>query len=195
MTTSSRPAHRQGARAIESLRAIPWVFSWNQSRANLPGWFGLGTALSGYAGTDGKRLGTLQEMYRQWGFFRTLVDVAQISVGTADMPTAKLYASLVGDQKLARHVFNAISSEYRRTRSALLEVTGQRRILDHLPVLRASIALRNPYVDPMHAIQVDLLRRIRSPEGPNSSPADREQLRYALHQTINGIAAGLQSTG
>jgi phosphoenolpyruvate carboxylase len=139
-------------------------------------------------------LATLQAMYQHWGFFRSLIDTAQISVGTADMQTARLYADLVVDRKLARRVFNAISREHTRTNKALLAVTCQQRILDNLPVLRDSILFRNPAVDPMHAIQVHLLDQIRSAAFPEGSD-EGNRLRYALDQTINGIAAGLQSTG
>jgi phosphoenolpyruvate carboxylase len=194
LTTSSRPSRRAAGGGIEELRAIPWVFSWNQSRANIPGWYGVGTALSAYLSADEAHLSQLQEMYRGWAFFRSLLDTAQISIGTADMETAGLYASLVGDARLAQRILDVIVQEHRRTEQVLLAVTGQERILDQLPVLRDSILLRNPYVDPMHAIQVDLLRRLRTLD-PSASEADRDQLRYAVHQTINGIAAGLQSTG
>jgi phosphoenolpyruvate carboxylase len=194
LTTSSRPQRRGDGGGFELLRAIPWVFSWNQSRANIPGWYGVGAAFSAYIAADAAHLSKLQAMYRDWAFFRSLVDTAQISVGTADMGTAELYASLVNDVELSRRLFRTIKREYVRTEQALLAVTEQERILDHLPVLRDSILLRNPYVDPMHAIQVELLRRIRATDA-STPDAERDQLRYAVQQTINGIAAGLQATG
>jgi phosphoenolpyruvate carboxylase len=192
LRSSSRPTRRDGGQGIESLRAIPWVFSWNQSRANLPGWYGIGSALEEPA-HDG-RLALLREMYQQWGFFTSLIDNAQISVATADIPTAGLYATLVTDVRLAAHVLGTIALEFERTERALISITGQERILDNNPVLRESIRLRNPYVDPMHAIQVHLLRELRGRNDRADDP-ETERLRYAVQHTINGIAAGLQSTG
>jgi phosphoenolpyruvate carboxylase len=130
-------------------------------------------------------------MYGGWPFFRTLLDNAQISMATSDMSTAARYAQLVRDRDLAERIFPRIRAEYDRTERALLAVTEQSALLDNLAVLRQSIALRNPYVDPLHAVQVELLRRFRAlPEKDGG-----ERLRYAVHHTINGIAAGLQSTG
>jgi phosphoenolpyruvate carboxylase len=194
LRSSSRPTRRTGDQGIESLRAIPWVFSWNQSRANLPGWYGLGSALNDAVEAGGHRLRLLNVMYREWQFFRSLIDNAQISVATADMPTAALYANLVADEQLAHRILSAIVEEYERTERILLAVTGQRHILENNPVLRESIRLRNPYVDPMHAIQVHLLRQLRA-RGERADDAEAERLRYAVQHTINGIAAGLQSTG
>ena len=194
LRSSSRPARRGGDQGIESLRAIPWVFSWNQSRANLPGWYGVGSAVNEGGEGNGQRLALLREMYRDWPFFRSLIDNAQISVATADMPTAGRYSSLVADQRLAGHILDSIVHEYEQTERALLAITGQQAILDNNPVLGESIRLRNPYVDPMHAIQVHLLRELRA-RGDDADDADSERLRYAVQHTINGIAAGLQSTG
>ena len=193
LRSSSRPARRGRDGGIESLRAIPWVFSWNQSRANLPGWYGVGSAFHEDVTAGGRRLAVLTAMYRNWPFFRSLVDNVQISVATADMPTAALYAALVADQRLARQILGAIVQEYERSERALLAITGQRHILENNPVLRESIRLRNPYVDPMHAIQVHLLRELRARGG--RADDETERLHYAVQHTINGIAAGLQSTG
>jgi phosphoenolpyruvate carboxylase len=195
LNASSRPAQRGRTVTMDSLRAIPWVFSWTQSRANLPGWYGVGTALQGYLEADSSNAGhltLLQDMYANWPFFASLMDNAQISLAIADMPTAKLYAGLVEDQAIRDSILTEISAEHVRAERGVLAITQQAHLLDNLPVLRDSIALRNPYVDPLHAIQVDLLRRLRSSE-PASPEAD--QLRYAVHHSINAIAAGLQSTG
>jgi phosphoenolpyruvate carboxylase len=157
LRTTSRPARRASNDGLESLRAIPWVFSWNQSRANLPGWFGVGSALRD-VGEDPDALAMLQRMYRDWPFFHTLVDNVQISVGTADLGTAELYRDLVEDRAVADRIWSRIEHEFNLTERGLLAVSGQKRILDNLPVLRESIDLRNPYVDPMHATQVEQLR-------------------------------------
>jgi phosphoenolpyruvate carboxylase len=194
LRTASRPARRSLEGDIESLRAIPWVFSWTQCRVNLPGWYGVGSALAPAIATSRHGLGQLRDMYRGWPFFRSLIDNAQISTAIADMRMAGLYAGLVGDPGLRARVFDRLRAEYRDTTESLLAVTQQRGILDNVPVLRESIKLRNPYVDPLHAIQVRLLRELRSAVD-GGREEDVERLRYAVEHTINGIAAGLQSTG
>lgn len=195
LNASSRPTQRTLTVTMQSLRAIPWVFSWTQSRANLPGWYGVGTALRAYL-ADGRsqagRLSLLQEMYGEWPFFGSLLDNVQISLAVADMDTAALYAGLVEDRATARAILDRIIDEYHQAQTAILAISGQSHLLETLPVLRDSISLRNPYVDPLHALQVDLLRRLRAAQ-PGSPEA--EQLRYAVHHSINAIAAGLQSTG
>ena len=183
----SRPARRSSDADLDGLRAIPWVFSWMQSRHVLPGWYGLGTAL---AGADPA---ALREMYLGWPFFKAVVDHAEISIGKADMGIARLYAGLVEDETLREAIFDRIESEYDRTRDAILAVTGQRRILENNPVLRQAIASRNPYVDPLNFIQVSLLRRLRALPDPESP--EGEALLKTIFLTINGIAAGLKNTG
>lgn len=188
----SRPSRRATSEAFTSLRAIPWGFSWMQCRHVLPGWYGLGTALESF-GTGSGRLATLQAMYRDWSFFRTTIDNAQVSLGKADMDIARLYAGLVEEEEVRQPIFDAILAEYRRTRRWILQVTEQREILDNEPMLQRSVRLRNPYVDPLNFIQVTLLRRLRAlpdPEGAEAQP-----LLQAIFLTINGIAAGLKNTG
>jgi phosphoenolpyruvate carboxylase len=195
LPTSSRPARRGGGGAeIASLRAIPWVFSWTQSRANLPGWYGVGAALGSYLEGGPRRERQLREMYARWPFFHTLIANAQISVAIADMRIARCYAELVSDRRLRDRISAAIEREYRQTEQALRTVTGQAGILDDVPVLRDSIALRNPYVDPLHAAQVRLLRELREAADAGRE-SEVERLRYIVAHAISGIAAGLQSTG
>jgi phosphoenolpyruvate carboxylase len=189
----SRPAKRQGGGRIEDLRAIPWVFSWTQSRHGIPGWFGLGAALDEESGREGgSGRSRLAEMYRRWPFFRSLLDNAQISLGKSDLAVARLYDGLAEPPELRERVFSVVAAEWRRTEAAVLAVTGQPAILSASPVLRESIRLRNPYVDPMSFAQVSLLGRLRAL--PEESP-DREPVRRLVALTINGVAAGLQSTG
>jgi phosphoenolpyruvate carboxylase len=189
----SRPARRQGGGRIQDLRAIPWVFSWTQSRHGLPGWFGLGTALDEeWRHADGDGPARLARMYREWPFFRSLLDNAQISLGRSDLAVARLYDGLADPPELRSRVFAVLADEWRRTEAAVLSVTGQPAILSGSPVLRESIRLRNPYVDPMSFAQVSLLRRLR--DLPEGSP-DRDVVRRLVALTINGIAAGLQNTG
>jgi phosphoenolpyruvate carboxylase len=190
---ASRPVSRrraEGAMGLGDLRAIPWVFSWTQSRVNLPGWFGLGAALASASTDDLARLG---DLYRQWPFLRSALDNAQISLGIADPRTARLYASLVPDERLRERFAGRIDAERAAAEAGLLAATGHERLLAASPVLAQSIRLRNPYVDPLHLAQVSLLRRWRA--DPPGVEAARAQMLDVLLHTVNGIAAGLQTTG
>ena len=184
----SRRANGRSTPELDDLRAIPWVFSWTQARLNLPGWFGVGTALA--ALIERGELPLLQRMYRDWRFFTTAIDNAQLSLGTADMPTARRYAALAPGYE---YVFEAIQRECQRSVTAILEVTGQVALLERSPVLANSIRLRNPYVDALHIVQIELLRRYRSQ--PVVAAGVLDDLLDAIHHSINGIAAGLQTTG
>lgn len=185
----SRPARRGTATAIEQLRAIPWVFSWMQSRHTLPGWFGLGSAISEVSEDDPLAVETLKRMYQGWPFFRTLIDNAQMILAKADMNIARLYAELVEDGEISRKIFSRIESEFQKAVSGICAVTGQTTLLEKMPILRDSIARRNPYVDPLSFIQLVLLRRLRTGEG------DTPGLLEAVLESINGIASGLKNTG
>jgi phosphoenolpyruvate carboxylase len=190
LSIGSRPAARQpGSEAVTKIRAIPWVFSWMQSRFNLPGWYGLGSGLR----SSGVPLDLLREMYQEWPFFSALLDNAEMSLLKADMGIASLYAGLVPDQDFALRLFNWIESEYQSTQDALLEITGHQELMDAEPVIQRSVHLRNPYVDPLNYIQVEMLRRLRALPDPETSQA--EALREVIVITINGIAAGLRNTG
>ena len=185
----SRPTARRGGQlAVTHIRAIPWVFSWMQARFNLPGWYGLGTALTG-----GVALDTLCEMYQGWPFFRTVLDNAELSLLKADLGIAALYADLVPDRAFAAHAFEIIRAEYADTCEKVLAVTGHAELMDDEPLIQRAIQLRNPYVDPLNYIQVDTLRRLRALPDPESPEA--EALHEVLIMTINGIAAGLRNTG
>ena len=187
LNLASRPVSRAAASGLpdlDDMRAIPWVFSWTQSRVNLPGWFGLGSALAEEISAGG--LERLQEMYRTWPFFTSALDNAQVSLGTADVPTARRYSLLASDG--VRGVFEDILAEYQLAVDSVLAVTQQHELLERSPVLGRSIKLRNPYVDALHVAQLALLRRFRAGD------ADEEVLD-AIHHSINGIAAGLQTTG
>ena len=183
----SRPVSRAGTTEVSNIRAIPWVFSWMQSRYNLPGWYGLGTGLKAISD---KKL--LDEMYQGWPFFKTLLDNAETSLLKADMGIAALYAELVEDVELGQRLFNIIQTEYELTCDAVLSISGHQNLMDSEPVTQNAIRLRNPYVDPLNYIQVEMLRRLRSQ--PQDSP-EAESLRDAIILTINGIAAGLKNTG
>jgi phosphoenolpyruvate carboxylase len=156
----------------------------------LPGWYGLGSALTAWAGDDGERWGLLGTMYREWAFFKTLVDNAQLALRGADMLIARVYATLAAEPDRAV-VFPEIEAEYRRTEAALCRVTGQKDLLDEAPWLKRSIRVRNPYIDPMNYVQVALLRRLRGSVGE----AEAEEIHDAVRLSVNGVAAGLRGTG
>jgi phosphoenolpyruvate carboxylase len=185
----SRPARRSESRRLQDLRAIPWVFGWMQSRHALPAWFGVGYAFERFAAKGPEQEKQLKEMMRSFVLFSDLVRNVEIAMAKADLTIARLYANmLVADAGLRERVFTTLAEEFERTRRMLLQITGQQELLEGNSVLSQSIRLRNPYVDPMSLIQVELLRRKRF--GTNT-----EQSNYALGATINGIAAGLHNTG
>ncbi len=184
----SRPARRSASHRLEDLRAIPWVFGWMQSRQAVPAWFGIGHALECFAREKPKNLGLLKEMMREFPLFLDVIRNVELAMAKADLTIARLYASLVAEEKLRERVWKMLTQEFERTRQMILNVTGQTQLLENNAVLARSIRLRNPYVDPMSLIQVDLLSRKRRGE-------DTEALNYALGATINGIAAGLHNTG
>jgi len=193
MKVGSRPAYRRQTRTVHDLRAIPWVFSWMQSRFVLPGWYGLGTALQATLdeGDDAREL--LSRMYRGWPFFRTTLDNAQQSLAKADLGIARLYATLVEDTTIRDRIFTRIEAEFQRTCNAILTIAGQANVLDNEPVLQKSIRLRNPYVDPLNYIQVEMIRRLRAHQRQHDE-ADG-LLRRTIELTINGVSAGLRNTG
>jgi phosphoenolpyruvate carboxylase len=183
----SRPARRKGQMSFANLRAIPWVFGWTQSRLLVPAWFGVGTAFVEFMKEPGG-IRLLQEMMADFPLFIDVVRNVEMALAKADLGIASLYASLVADETLRERVFGMLKAEFERTREAILAVTGQRELLEANPVLARSIWLRNPYVDPMSLIQVDLLRRKRAGE-------ETDEVNRAIAGTISGIAAGLRNTG
>jgi phosphoenolpyruvate carboxylase len=180
----SRPVRRKGDKSLSNLRAIPWVFSWTQCRANLPGWYGLGSGLAELA--DGE----LQEMYREWPFFRTIVDFAQMSLAKADLGIFESYLQLV-DPALRERFWPLIREEHALSVERVERTTGS-PLLEHDPTLARAIELRNPYVDPISHLQVELIKRLRAATGESDERADME---YAVQVTLIGISAGLRNTG
>src|SRR5581483_7513435 len=177
LAIGSRPSRRPGRDdLLRSLRAIPWVFAWTQNRCLLPAWFGCGTA---FAGAD---LAQLRLLYRDWGFFRSLVQNLEMALAKSSLEIARSYLELVADDRL----WASIAAEHERTVAAVLEIVEADELLDRHPVLQRSIRLRNPYVDPMNAIQVELLRRHRAGDAAALPP---------LARSIAGIAAALRNTG
>jgi phosphoenolpyruvate carboxylase len=189
----SRPAKRSGKKSMADLRAIPWVFGWMQSRQLVPAFFGVGHALDRFVKENPDGLAILQTMARDFPLFLDIVRNVEMALAKADFGIARLYASLVEDEALRDRVFATIETEFNLTHRMILAITGQKRLLENNPVLERSIRLRNPYVDPMSLIQVELIRRKRAAiaEGKPDSP----ELNRAISATINGISAGLRNTG
>ena len=194
LNIGSRPASRKASQKIEDLRAIPWGFSWGQCRLTLPGWYGFGSAteqLLSQGGSPASRkeaLALLQKMYKQWPFFRTLLSNMDMVLAKSDLALASRYAELVADARLRKKIFSAIEAEWHRTVAALALITGEKNLLAGNAALQRSIRHRFPYIDPLHHLQVELVRRYR--EGP----AD-QRVQTGIHISINGIAAGLRNTG
>jgi phosphoenolpyruvate carboxylase len=190
----SRPARRKTrSKGLEDLRAIPWVFGWTQSRHLLPGWLGVGSALEAFVSRkSSKELRILREMFRHWPYFRSTLSNIEMALAKADFQIARQYAERLPGGK-GRKLFERLEEEYHRTSRRVLQVTGQRTLLEKTPVLKRSIELRNPYVDPMSYLQVELLARYRK-KGARARET-QDQLLYAILLTINGIASGLRNTG
>ena len=196
LTIGSRPGRRPGGGdagdiRVEDLRAIPWVFAWTQNRHLLPSWYGVGTALGDFMERYPGGRDVLRDMYARWPWWRAVIDTCHMTVGKADMRVARLYSRLVDDEDLRARMLARVTGEYARTAEALLAVVDRERLLDDKPFLQTSIRLRNPYVDPLHAIQVRLLRQFRAEQDPGR----RAALEHPLLLTISGIAAGLRNTG
>lgn len=192
LNIGSRPSKRKNSDRFEDLRAIPWVFSWTQSRYLLPAWYAAGTAINEYMGDDEEKLETLRTMYEKFPFFRSLIDHLQMALSKADIQIASLYATMIKDSEVRDRIFSQIKAEYKLTSDLILKITNQSEILDNVPVIQESIRLRNPYVDPLSYLQVQLLKELRKIRAEDGD--DQELLREVL-LTINGIAAGLRNTG
>jgi phosphoenolpyruvate carboxylase len=193
LNIGSRPASRRSSLRIEDLRAIPWSFSWGQCRLTLPGWYGFGTAVHQFlhenpAQAHREALALLQKMYRQWPFFGALLSNMDMVLAKSDLALGSRYAELVGDARLRRRIFASIEAEWHRTVEALQAITGEKQRLATNPALQRSIRHRFPYIDPLHHLQVELVRRHR--EGRTDERAQR-----GIHISINGIAAALRNTG
>jgi phosphoenolpyruvate carboxylase len=193
LNIGSRPASRKASQKIEDLRAIPWGFSWGQCRLTLPGWYGFGSAVqtfitTGTADQQKDRIALLQKMVRQWPFFSTLLSNMDMVMAKSDLALASRYSELVGDARLRKKVFSAIEQEWHSTAQALATITGEKNRLANNEALQRSMRHRFPYIDPLHHLQVELIRRYR--EGQND-----DRVQRGIHISINGIAAGLRNTG
>ena len=214
LNIGSRPASRSGSRTITDLRAIPWVFAWNQTRITLPAWYAVGSAVEAFAAggvpppasaatppaaeaarlpaMGARRWSLLAEMYRDWPFFRSVISNLEMVMAKTDLGVGSRYRDLVGDQRLRRRMWSAITAEYDRTVGAVLRITGKQWLLADQPQLRETLRLRDPYIDPLSVLQAGLLQRYRSM--PESDP-ERETVLENILRSVNGIAAGVQNTG
>jgi phosphoenolpyruvate carboxylase len=197
LNIGSRPASRKATQRIEDLRAIPWGFSWGQCRLTLPGWYGFGSAVqaflqaNGASGVTGQKA-LLQKMFKQWPFFSTLLSNMDMVMAKSDLALASRYSELVPDKRLRQRIFGAIEAEWHLTAKALSTITGEKQRLVDNAALQRSMRHRFPYIDPLHHLQVELIRRFRA----GKTAADRdEKVRRGIHLSINGIAAGLRNTG
>jgi phosphoenolpyruvate carboxylase len=189
LNIGSRPASRKANRRIEDLRAIPWSFSWGQSRLALPGWFGFGSAFAAFIADDRDAcLKLLRRMNAEWPFFCTILSNLDMVLAKADLAVARRYADLVPDQQLADRIFRSIQAEWEGTLRALEAVTGESGRLADNPSLARSIAHRIPYIAPLNHLQIKLLRRWRAGQVDDKA-------RCGILISINGIAAGLRNTG
>jgi phosphoenolpyruvate carboxylase len=194
---ASRPVFRPGRQiaGIQDLRAIPWVFAWVQSRYVLPGWYGIGTALSQFAAEGDDNAALLQQMYTGWPFFRTVIDAAQLELVRTHLPTASWYAARVRPKRLAERFHGRITEEFSLSRDWVVRTTGATDLLDHAPVVRSTVALRNPAVLPLNKLQVALLSQWEERKLDEKPEAESAPWREAILLSIAGIAAAMQSTG
>lgn len=193
LNIGSRPASRKALQQIEDLRAIPWSFSWGQCRLTLPGWYGFGSAVHRFlenqnASERKARLIMLQRMYREWPFFRTLLSNMDMVLAKSDLALGSRYAELVADRRLRKKIFGVIENEWHLTAEALHWITGEKLRLAANPGLARSIRHRFPYIDPLHHLQLELIRRYRSGKSG-------ERIQRGIHLSINGISAALRNTG
>ena len=187
LNIGSRPASRKKVTDIDGLRAIPWVFSWSQSRMMFPGWYGVGTAFQRFIEEDPSHLALLQEMYAEWPFFRALLSNVDMVLAKSDMEVARYYSQLVEDPE-GQAIFQTLEAEWQRTKDLLLQIEGEEQLLAQNNYLRDSLAMRLPYFNALNYLQVELIRRSRQEAlSPLASKI--------LHITINGIATGLRNSG
>lgn len=188
LNIGSRPASRKASERIEDLRAIPWVFSWAQCRLMLPGWYGFGAAVDGYLAANPEGLTTLRRMVKSWPFFQSLLSNMDMVLAKTDLAIASRYAELVTDAGLRERIFSQIKAEWAQTKKHLLAILEQDDFLADNPMLKRSLQLRSPYMDPLNHLQVELLKRHRAGETD-------ERVARGIHLSINGVASGLRNSG
>jgi phosphoenolpyruvate carboxylase len=191
---ASRPSRRTGQRTLNDLRAIPWVFAWTQNRCLIPAWYGLGTALSDVKYNKRSEWQTILEMYRQWPFFQATIDNAATALAKADMYVGQCYSELCTNEEQRRQIWMLIASERDRSRQTILDIVGGAELLATTPWFQSSIEIRNPDIDPLNLIQIELLQRRRRLD-VSSEQAEIQRLRDLLRLSVQGVAAGMRTTG
>lgn len=187
----SRPPSRKKGNEISSLRAIPWVFSWTQNRQTISGWYGFGTAIENALKNKSTSIDKLRSMYSDWRFFHTLIENIEMVLTKTDMLIAEEYAAL-NTSKGAKEIFNEIKQEYKRSKKYILLITGEKELLDNDASLKRTLSLRNPYLDPISFIQINLIRKYRSNK---TNQGEKKKVLNVLRASVNGIAAGIRNTG
>ena len=193
LNIGSRPMRRQNTPNFEGLRAIPWVFGWMQNRQLLPGWYAAGTGLHAFATKDTRNLDMMRILYKEWPFFRAIINNLHMALMKADMKTAEAYIPLATNQDAAQRIFGIIKEEFVKTKEMVLQISDTSELLAHFPRIKDSIHYRNPYVDPLNYLQVDLLEELHSVD--DSDDELQKELLIQTLLTISGIAAGLRNTG
>jgi phosphoenolpyruvate carboxylase len=186
----SRPASRKKSNDIRSLRAIPWVFSWTQNRQTISGWYGFGTAIFDSIKNKDISFYELHRLYKNWRFFNSLVQNIEMVLVKTDMLIGKEY-TLLNKNKYSKEIFNLIRNEYGRSVEAVLKITGEKKLLDHDKLLQRTLSLRNPYLDPISFLQIELIRKYRT----SQESTYKNELLKILRSSVNGIAAGIRNTG
>ena len=186
----SRPASRKKGDDPKSLRAIPWVFSWTQNRQTISGWYGFGSAIFESINKKEISITELRKMYKDWRFFNSLINNIEMVLFKTDMIIGKEYTSLNNSSEVKK-VFKMISDEYDKSVKAILSITEEKALLDHNKSLQRTLALRNPYIDPISFIQINLIKKYRVAKNPN----EKTELLNMLRSSVNGIAAGIRNTG
>jgi phosphoenolpyruvate carboxylase len=193
MNIGSRPSHRKsGDRSKNSVRAIGWVFSWAQSRQTLPAWYGIGSALEALCEGNDANFDLFQDMYKNWAFLGAMFSNTQMALAKADMGIAEKYAGLCDDPEVGKEVFAVIKAEHERTVKWITKLMGSSNLLEDNPTLALSFERRNPYLDPLNYIQIELLKRYRFKQLPEQ---EREKWRAPLLRTISAISTGMRNTG
>jgi phosphoenolpyruvate carboxylase len=191
---ASRPAYRRETRALADMRAIPWVFAWTQNRCMIPAWYGIGSAFYAFARSRPDGWDMLRAMYEGWSFFRATIDNAVLALAKSDLAIGRMYADLVEEPEPRERIWSMISSEFEASREAVLRANGQPQLLEEIPWLQQSIRVRNPNTDPLNLVQVEWMRRMREAER-RGDEARQAQCRQLLRLTIEGVAAGMRTTG
>jgi len=190
----SRPSRRGEFKSLSDLRAIPWTFAWSQSRHLIPAWFGLGTAVDAVLQHDPENFGLLREMYERWPLFRACLDNAELALAKTDVALARHYSRLVRDREIAERIWGLVFTEHSLARRGILTINGQHELLGGVSWLQRSIRERNPQLDPLQLLQIELLRRLQDTDPADTAEAV-QNVRELLRLSIQGVAAGLRSTG